>query len=69
MIERLTRWLEAKTKAPPPVYGWLAQWLCLLMAFLTMFVGHNPSKADVWLVGCIIIGVMRQLEKERRNGA
>lgn len=63
LAERLERWAVA-IENWKPVTGWLAQWLLLLLALTAMWFGL-PS--DAYIVGAIVIGVVRAIEKERRD--
>lgn len=50
----------------PEVGGWLNQ-LAMLVLGLVALVTGNPSIATTAFVGSIIVGVLRQLERERRE--
>lgn len=55
------------TKKPrePWVYGWSSQIVLLTLAALAIWISQ-PQQACTFVVGSAIIGVIRQLERERR---
>lgn len=46
--------------------GWLSQVVCLFMSLVTVLFGQ-PGDAGPYLVGSILIGVMRVHHKERMD--
>lgn len=65
LMERLPRWsceLEAK---PKPVTGWLVQWFLMLLAAVGLCYGVNVMP---YVAASLVIGVMRAIERERREG-
>jgi len=65
-VELLIAWLELRAKAPPPVPGWIMQWLLLVGFVLGWWFDHH-ERATTFLVGSLVLGVVRQIEAERRK--
>lgn len=63
LVERLERWTEALENWKP-VTGWLMQGFLMLLSLIGMCYGVNMS---AYIVGAIVIGVMRAIERERRD--
>lgn len=64
------RWLilrlEPFSKGPPPVTGWLVQ-LLMLVAWIILTYRGRSDQAAIFLVGSLIIGTVRAIERERRG--
>lgn len=50
------------------VPGWLFETAFIILAALWLFVKGSSENANIFIVGAIIIGVTRRIEKERRAG-
>ena len=65
VVEKLVLWLEAKTKTPP-VPGWLMEFM-LLLAWVVAYTHGYRQEGVTLLVGSIVIGVVRMIERDRRK--
>ncbi len=73
LTDRINAWAAAIERMnarnrlkPPPVTGWLTQFLMLTLAIAFLFMDRVDSTIPL-LTGVWVIGVMRRIEEERRE--
>lgn len=55
-------WLERKTNETP-VPGWLWEFILIALGIYAYY--HNQPDASTYVVGAIVIGVIRQIERNK----
>jgi hypothetical protein len=67
-LARLTDWARGLKDRPQPVPGWIAQYLLSgIGVYLAFASWADKSAAATFLVGSTVIGVIRVIERERRD--